>query len=179
MFVLIDQIGRQVYRFSSPYIPYGMSYLSLCCKYANYLPEFLDPGDCPCSWGQQIYDGRYIFLDWQTKLLDCDFSNLCTYRVCFQHRYTQYNWKDWWNYYDYYYFYGWWWYWYYWYVWYWSVVTAYTSECCWIITIPSFVSSYPYYSYYTGWPTYVPEIGMYIDPYPYSWQPWNWVFNGT
>ena len=128
------------------------------------MEPFKDPGDCPCSWGQQIYDGRFRYS--KVKLLQCDSNNLCSYRVCFQHRYSQYSPKFWWNYNNYYYFYGWW-YGYYWYYSYWNFVTRYSSECCWTITIPQKVT---YQNWLGG--TYSKNI------YPYSWNAREWIYLG-
>ena len=135
------------------------------------MEPFIDPGDCPCSWGQQIYDGRFRYS--KVKLLQCDSNNLCTYRVCFQHRYSQYHPKNWWMFFNYYYFYGWW-YWYYWYNSYWSFVTNYMSECCWTISLQSIISS-SYLGYYSG---YNYASRNYISPYPYSWNARTWVHYG-
>ena len=174
MIVYQPQIGRSVFKFATSNLPYGVNYLSLCCKYTKNMPAFVDPGDCPCTWGQQMYDGRFVYDESKVRLLRCDSNKLCTYRVCFHHRYTQYYPKNWWVQ-DYYYFSGWWIYSSYWYYWYWStIVTAYESECCWQISIPS-----TYSSYLTSNSAYNSIVNAYISPYPREWAPRIWANLGS
>lgn len=119
LFNILGEIGLFFFSFSNNNLPERVAHLRKCCLdsyYMNkvdFMPNF-EPGNCPMTWGNQIYDPRFGFEDSEVKLLRTDGSKRL-FRVCFRHRFSHIHKHN--NHPDPYY------------------SSRYLSRCCWRITL--------------------------------------------
>ena len=84
--------GRFVSTFTNEYYKqFNNRQLVKCCNDINLLPKIDDPGDCPCTFDQQVHTGYYSTgpFEYQENQLkpfaECSIFP-CNYRVCFRTR---------------------------------------------------------------------------------------------
>ena len=102
--------GIHIYNFTNS-LGDSATDLKMCCQLTQTMLPMADPGNCPATWGKQIYDRRFIYDDSQVRSLASD-GDRRLFRVCLRSRFVQ--------------------------QWIWPgglQVTNFVSRCCWLINL--------------------------------------------